>query len=226
MSDTVSLPGGIEVTADGGSFLLVSLILGAAVLTIVFALWIALVVYRGYRRTGDRPALFLAWGIVLLAAVHTTLRFVLDTAGAPLVVTNSAAIASQIVGLVLILYAIYGHPERGARGTPQVATLLAFLLPVLVLSPDLGGTEALLVGINAVAAALGAFVAIQAGRAYRRHASRPMLYLGVGIALLTVVPFLLEVSLFLVGRDTVGALLGRLGELLGLASVLHSLTRA
>lgn len=226
MSDSVTLPGGIEVTAEGGSLLLVSLVMSAAVLTIVFALWIALIVYRGYQRTGDRPALFLAWGIVLLATVHTTLRFVLDTAGAPLIVTNGAAIASQIAGLVLILYAIYGHPERRAPGTGQIATPLPFALAVLALSPDLGGTETALVAINAVAAGLGAFVAIQAGRAYRRHASRPMLYLGVGIALLTLVPFLFEVSLFVAGRGAVGALLGRLGELLGLASVLYSLTRA
>ena len=226
MSDTVTLPGGIEVTAEGGSFLLVSLVLGTAVLTIVFALWVALAVYRGYQRTGDRPALFLAWGIVLLTAVHTTLRFVLSTAGASLVATNGAAIASQIGGLGLILYAVYGHPERQGRATRQVAILPAFALPVLILSPSLGATEAVVVAINAVAAGLGAFVALQAGRAYRRHASHPMLYLGVGVAMLTLVPFLFEVSLLVAGQGLVGGLLGRLAELLGLVSVFYSLTRA
>jgi len=224
MSGTTTLSRGVEVTAEGGPLLLVSLVLLASVLTVVCGLWIAVVVYRGYRRTGNRPTLFLAWGIVFLTAVQTTLRVVLDTAGAPLVATNAAAVASQILGLVLILYAIYGRPERESLRTRYVP---AFLPPVAVLlaqPPALSGAEATIVAINVVAAGIGTFVAIQAGRAHRRHASRPMLYLGIGIALLTAVPFVFEAS-GLAARELaiVGVLLGRLSELLGLASVLYSL---
>lgn len=229
MSDSVTLPGGVEVTAEGGPVLLVGLAMLAAVLTIVFSLWIAFVVYRGYRRTGDRPALFLAAGIVLLASVSTSLRFVLDTAGLSLVATNSAAVASQVVGLGLILSAVYGQPDPPSHQRSYATLLMPLAVgSVLVIQRSLTGAQLLLVLINAATAGIGLFVAIQAFRGYRRHESYPMLYLALGVVLLTFVPFFLEVSLY-VGTTMVAAGIGlaRAGtELLGLAAILYSLTRA
>ena len=229
MSDSVTLPGGVEVTAEGGPVLLVAFALLAAVLVIVLGLWIAVVVYRGYRKTGDRPMLYLATGIVLVASVSTSLRFVLDTAGMSLVVTNSGAALSQSVGLGVILFAIYGAPESRPRQGRAVAVLLPLaVVPVVVMQLGLEGTEVALVAINAVPAGLGLFVTMQAFRGYQRHASRPMLALAVGLVLLTVVPFLSELSLY-VGTEMTAAGIAIIHitvELLGLASILYSVTRA
>lgn len=87
-------------------------------------------------------------------------------------------------------------------------------------------TPAALTG--AVTAAVGLFVAYQAYRGYRRNDSRPMLFLGLGIFLVTAVPFLVTTVLGAVPgvSDVVVILAWTVLELLGLASIFYALTGA
>ncbi|MFB6173206.1 MAG: hypothetical protein ABEI39_01040 [Halobacteriales archaeon] len=81
---------------------------------------------------------------------------------------------------------------------------------------------------RSLTATVGLFVAYQAYRGYRRNDSRPMLFLGLGIFLVTVVPFV--VTTVLAGAvgisDAAAVLAWTLLEILGLASILYALTRA
>ncbi|MCU4800319.1 hypothetical protein OB920_08040 [Halobacteria archaeon HArc-gm2] len=76
-------------------------------------------------------------------------------------------------------------------------------------------------------ALVGAFVAYQGYRGYRRNDSRPMLYLAVGILLLTTVTFLVQQ---VVGLATGGAVTAQFAALTvsiaGLLAVLYSFTGA
>lgn len=211
---------GTELSVTGGSPLLVLTALFAGVVTIALGLAVAVVAYRGYRRTAERSMLFLAAGIVLLAAVSTTFRFVLSTIGSPLLVTNAAAAGSELVGLSLILYAIYGRPDRRAAAADGS---FAAVFPLAAI-PAVRLTTL----VNALSAGVGLFVAIQAYRGYLRHASRPMLFLAAGIGLLTVVPFTVEHALVTLTDliDAAGILLLFVVQILGLASILYALTRA
>jgi len=78
-----------------------------------------------------------------------------------------------------------------------------------------------------VTALVGAFVAYQGYRGYRRNDSRPMLYLAVGILLLTTVTFLVQQ---VVGLATSGAVTAQFAALTvsiaGLLAVLYSFTGA
>lgn len=77
-------------------------------------------------------------------------------------------------------------------------------------------------------ALVGAFVAYQAYRGYRRNDSRPMLYLAVGILLLTTVPFLVSQTLAFTGvaGPAAGELAGLTVSVVGLLAVLYSFTGA
>ncbi|MFC4986345.1 MULTISPECIES: DUF7521 family protein [Saliphagus] len=84
--------------------------------------------------------------------------------------------------------------------------------------------ELLSVASLLLVALLGTVIAVQAYRGYRRNDSRPMLYLAVGLWLLTLVPFLLNVSLATTGVDRVEiALAENVARLLGLLAITYSL---
>ncbi|WP_250137786.1 DUF7521 family protein [Halorientalis salina] len=88
--------------------------------------------------------------------------------------------------------------------------------------------EAAIVALGFVTASVGAFVAYQAFRGYRRNDSRPMLLLAVGIGLLTVVPFVVARGLQVVAplSDAQYILLITGFDIAGLSAILYSLTRA
>lgn len=95
------LQGGVEVTVSTGAiaFLL-------AISTAILGLYISYQAYRGYQRNRSRPMLFLAVGIVLLTFVPSlagTVAANLDLAPDASLVLSSA---SQLVGLLAILYGI------------------------------------------------------------------------------------------------------------------------
>ena len=79
-----------------------------------------------------------------------------------------------------------------------------------------------------VTAVVGGFVAYQAYRGYHRNASRAMLFLAVGIVLLTTVPFLLKQPLVLFSLATAAeAELAALScRVVGLLTVLYAFTGA
>lgn len=77
-------------------------------------------------------------------------------------------------------------------------------------------------------AVVGGFVAYQAYRGYRRNASGAMLYLAVGILLLTTVPFLLKQPLVLLSLATPAQaqLTALTCRVAGLLAVLYAFTGA
>ena len=80
---------------------------------------------------------------------------------------------------------------------------------------------------GALTAVVGLFVAAQAYRGYRRHDSRTMRALAVGIVCLTAVPFLVQYVLGpAAGLADAKTLLGVVAAyVVGLAAILHSLRR-
>ena len=103
------------------------------------------------------------------------------------------------------------------------------MTPVALRSAGAAGDAGVLVfAFAAVTAVAGAFVAFLAYRGYRRNDSRPMLYLAVGIALLTTVPVGLNAALSaLTGATDAEILLAiTVAHLAGVASILYALTRA
>lgn len=81
---------------------------------------------------------------------------------------------------------------------------------------------------RALTATVGFFVAYQAYRGYRRNDSRPMLYLGVGICLVTTVSFVVSTLIVrpLGASDGVAILAWTLLHVAGLASILYAFTGA
>jgi hypothetical protein len=85
-----------------------------------------------------------------------------------------------------------------------------------------------ILAVAAVTAVVGAFVAYQAYRGYRRNGSRPMLYLAVGIALLTAVPVGVDYALVTLTAATDAEILlaVTIAHLAGVAAILYALTGA
>lgn len=96
-------------------------------------------------------------------------------------------------------------------------------LPVDALVP-----ETIVVGFVAVIAVVGVFVAYQAYRGYQRNDSRPMLFLAIGILLLTAVPAGANIGLSVLtaATDAEILLVISLAHLAGVGSILYALTRA
>jgi len=78
-----------------------------------------------------------------------------------------------------------------------------------------------------VSAALGAFVAALAYRGYARNDSGPMLYLAVGVAFVTAIPFVLSygVEWLTSASDGVVVLVITACNLVGLTAIAYSLRR-
>ena len=87
-------------------------------------------------------------------------------------------------------------------------------------------------GITLVAMVLGLYIVFQAFRGYRRNESRRMLFLALGLALVTVAPFALSIGAASLG-NTLGLgsrlysfylpVTSRLIEVCGLLCILYSL---
>jgi hypothetical protein len=81
---------------------------------------------------------------------------------------------------------------------------------------------------RAVTALVGFFVAYQAFRGYRRNDSRPMLFLGVGIAFVTTVSFVVSTLVVrpLGASEAVAVLSWTLSNVVGLAAIFYAFTGA
>lgn len=99
---------------------------------------------------------------------------------------------------------------------------------MLQLATDVVGGTGTIFALAAMTAIAGLFVAYQAYRGYRRNGSRPMLFLAVGVLLLTTVPVVLNYLLSaVIGSTDAEALLAITGaHLAGVVSILYALTRA
>ncbi len=96
------------------------------------------------------------------------------------------------------------------------------------LSDTVSNADPFVFAFAAVTAVAGAFVAYQAYRGYRRNDSRPMLYLALGIVLLTTVPVGVEYALTVLTGATDAAILlaVTVAHLAGVVAILNALTRA
>lgn len=91
------------------------------------------------------------------------------------------------------------------------------------------GVPATLTALTAlVTAVVGGFVAYQAYRGYQRNASRAMLFLAIGILLLTTIPFLLKqpLVLFSLASPAEAELVAQGCRVGGLLTVLFAFTGA
>ena len=104
MSSLVSLQ-----TATGGSTEVVVLILLGLAVSSVLSLAVAYKTVRGYRRNRERGRLYFAIGLVLLTTVPILLRVVLTNLdGVSSVERSLVTTLSELLGLLTMLYAIYG----------------------------------------------------------------------------------------------------------------------
>ena len=101
----------------------------------------------------------------------------------------------------------------------------------MILDPSPSWSTLLVLLLSLTATALSALITVQAYRGYRRHGSRSMLYLAVGFAFITVLPFFVDVIFSAFYARYVGARIAavvlpavRYGlQIVGLAFVLYSL---
>ena len=84
--------------------------------------------------------------------------------------------------------------------------------------------ELLTIGSLFLVALLGTLIAYQAYRGYRRNDVRSMLYLAIGLLLLTALPFVINVTAHTITRSVqLTVLLENVSRLLGLTAIMYSL---
>lgn len=113
--------------------------------------------------------------------------------------------------------------------TASIAPLSAAVLSVLeamTTAVDLDETTTIFFA-GMASAALGTVVTWTAYRGYARNASQPMLFLAIGVALLTVVPFVLShlIDWTTQAADATVLLVVTACHLLGLLAIVRSLRR-
>lgn len=94
----------------GGSPALVVLVFLALLVATLLSLYVAVRLYRGYRRGGDRGTLLLGVGLVLLTTVPMVARLILsNTPAMGPTWREIVATGFQLLGLAVILGVIYGR---------------------------------------------------------------------------------------------------------------------
>ncbi|MFP8951620.1 hypothetical protein ACLI4Z_01430 [Natrialbaceae archaeon A-arb3/5] len=93
----------------GGSPEVVALVFVALLVATALSLYLAVRLYRGYRRGGGVGMLVLGTGLVLLTTMPMVLRLVLSNAPVGPAWREVIATASQLLGLLLILGVVYGR---------------------------------------------------------------------------------------------------------------------
>lgn len=84
--------------------------------------------------------------------------------------------------------------------------------------------ELLTIGTLFLVALMGTLIAYQAYRGYRRNEVRSMLYLAIGLLLLTAFPFIINVTVQTLTRTAqLTVFLENVSRLLGLVAIMYSL---
>ncbi|GEM_PF-271749 len=84
--------------------------------------------------------------------------------------------------------------------------------------------ELLTIGSLFLVAILGTLIAYQAYRGYRRNGVRSMLYLAIGLLLLTAFPFVINVTFHTItGSTQLTVFAENVSRLLGLGAIMYSL---
>lgn len=102
-------------------------------------------------------------------------------------------------------------------------------MQILFQLPSALGVDSGIIPIFAAATAIaGLFVASLAFRGYRRNASRPMLYLALGIVFLTTIPVCVDYTLQWITTATEAEILLAItvSHLAGVIAILYALTKA
>ncbi|WP_248515716.1 DUF7521 family protein [Salinarchaeum laminariae] len=210
--------------AEGGSALLVGLVLVTFVVAAVLSIGIAYRLYVGYRGSGDRSMLAIAVGLLLVTTVPTVIRIAIPTmVGDATRLRILAATSSELAGLLAIVVAVRTPARTRRRVRRERATILPLVIATTVITIDH------LVWIAySVTPLVGSYVTWLAYRGYRRNDSAPMAFLAMGILFLTVVPTIAAFGIGpVLGASDAGSLLAAsLSQVGGLLSVYYSLTRA
>lgn len=215
---------GAEAEAEGGSALVVGLVLVTFVVAAVLSTAIAYRLYVGYRGSGDRSMLAIAVGLLLVTTVPTVIRIVIPTViGDAERLRVLAATTSEFVGLLAIVVAVRTPSRSRHRVRRDRATVLPLVAVAVAVTID--HVVWLSYGVTPLA---GIYVTWLAYRGYRRNDSEPMAYLALGIFLLTVLPAVAAIGLgpLLGASDAASLLAASISQLGGLLSVYYSLTRA
>lgn len=210
--------------AEGGSALIVGLVLVTFVVAAVLSTAIAYRLYVGYRGSGDRSMLAIAVGLLLVTTVPTVIRIAVPTViGEADRLRILAATASELAGLLAIVVAV----RTPARTRRRVRRAPATILPLVIAGAVVTLDHVVWIAYR-VTPFVGSYVMWLAYRGYRRNDSAPMAFLSLGIFLLTVVPTVAALGLGpLLGVNDAGSLLvASLSQLGGLLSVYYSLSRA
>lgn len=179
-----------------GAFDAVALLAGGGIiLATVFGLGITALVVRRYRATSDIALKALSIGICLVAVVPLLFQFI-DLAMIPDALRYLGATVAQGMGLVAIIWGIYGPVDSKTRLAPRpsVGDLVVGAAGLLIGSVVfVGGLRVTLaspfvLGLYAAVAGSGLFIGIQAFRAYWRRGNPRMLSLGFGLLFLVAAP--------------------------------------
>jgi len=90
----------------------------AKVVTVALGLLIAAQAYRGYRRHGSEPMLFVAIGFVFISVGAVIEGVLYEVLGWSIFISGAVQTTIVAIGMLVILYSLYGGPtpSMGARG--------------------------------------------------------------------------------------------------------------
>ncbi|MFC7130514.1 DUF7521 family protein [Haloferax chudinovii] len=87
----------------------------AKLVTMVLGFLIAYQAYRGYRRNHSRPMLYVAIGFVLISFGAVIEGLLFDVVGLTLSDSGTVATIIVAVGMLSVLYALYGRDTKGVE---------------------------------------------------------------------------------------------------------------
>ncbi|MFB6104159.1 MAG: hypothetical protein ABEJ57_03620 [Halobacteriaceae archaeon] len=82
----------------------------AKLLTVALGLLIAAQAYRGYRRNGSDPMLFVAIGFVFISVGAVIEGVLFEVLGWSIYVSGAVQTTIVAIGMLVILYSLYGGP--------------------------------------------------------------------------------------------------------------------
>ncbi|MDS0243193.1 MULTISPECIES: hypothetical protein [unclassified Haloferax] len=87
----------------------------AKLVTMVLGFLIAYQAYRGYRRNHSRPMLYVAIGFVFISFGAVIEGLLFDIVGLTLSDSGTVATIIVAVGMLSVLYALYGRDTKGVE---------------------------------------------------------------------------------------------------------------
>ena len=87
----------------------------AKLVTMVLGFLIAYQAYRGYRRNNSRPLLYVAIGFVFISFGAVIEGLLFDVVGLTLSDSGTVATIIVAVGMLCVLYALYGRDTKGVE---------------------------------------------------------------------------------------------------------------